>query len=141
MDPLTAEEMEENAVYFEQLAVQVQNMAEDDEPEMALASLDCELPLWRGMALIDLAGELVRDVQSGVLDLSSATTNARTHARTHMQTQSNPSPFNSWRSAAPRWVFFLSSCCSQPCSSTATCCPSLPCSSSAYARRSFLFWA
>ena len=57
VDPLTAEEMEDHAAFFEHLAVQVQNTAEDDEPDLALASLDCELPLWRGMALIDLAVE------------------------------------------------------------------------------------
>lgn len=57
VDPLTAEEMEDHAKFFEHLAVQVQNTAEDDEPDLALASLDCELPLWRGMALIDLAVE------------------------------------------------------------------------------------
>jgi hypothetical protein len=57
VDPLSAAEMIENADYFEQLAVSVQNIAEDDESDLALSSLDCELLLWRGMALIDLAVE------------------------------------------------------------------------------------
>ena len=57
VDPLKAAEISENADYFEQLAVSVQNIAEDDEPDLALSSLDCELLLWRGMGLIDLAVE------------------------------------------------------------------------------------
>jgi hypothetical protein len=55
IDPMTADDMRANADFFEEQAVEVQNQAEGEDQAVALMSLDCDLPLWRGMGLIDLA--------------------------------------------------------------------------------------
>jgi len=54
-DPITRLKMLENANYFEDQAIVVQKAAEEDDRDLAFKSVDCELYLWRGMALMDVA--------------------------------------------------------------------------------------
>jgi len=55
VDPMTANSMRENADFFEEQAVLVQKEAAREDQNVALDSLDCEVPLWRGQAVVDLA--------------------------------------------------------------------------------------
>jgi hypothetical protein len=65
-DPITRTKMLDNADYFENQAVRLLQAAEEDDREKAVQSLDCELNLWRGMSLLDLAvqGQCYRFVKT-----------------------------------------------------------------------------
>ena len=54
-DPITRIKLTENADYFEDKAKDVQNAAEEDDRILALQSVDCELTLFWGSRLLDIA--------------------------------------------------------------------------------------
>jgi hypothetical protein len=54
-EPMARDKMLENANFFEEKATLVLQAAEDDDRELAASSLDCDLLLWRGMSLMDVA--------------------------------------------------------------------------------------
>jgi hypothetical protein len=66
-EPPEQDKMLANAKYFEEKAVLVLQAAEDDDRDLAAASIDCDLELWRGMSLMDVAvkGECFRVLQTG----------------------------------------------------------------------------
>jgi len=56
-DPATRTKMRSNADLFEEQATLLLEKAEETDMELAVQALDCQLPLWRGMTLLDVAWE------------------------------------------------------------------------------------
>ena len=54
-DAISKTKMHENADFFEQKAIEVQRAAHEDDKDLAIKSVDCELYLYRNMALLDVA--------------------------------------------------------------------------------------
>jgi len=54
-DPITRIKMIENADFFEGKAVDVQEAAEEDDRRLALQSVDCQMKLFWGSSLLDIA--------------------------------------------------------------------------------------
>ena len=54
-DPITRIKMIENADFFEGKAIDVQDAAEEDDRRLALQSVDCQLNLFWGSSLLDIA--------------------------------------------------------------------------------------
>jgi hypothetical protein len=46
--PMECDRMMKNATFFEEKALEVQLAAQEEDPELALRSLDCQLQLWTG---------------------------------------------------------------------------------------------
>ena len=57
IDPIDRKKMMENSIFFDRRATDVQRAAEeaDENRELAAESLNCDLFLWRGVSLMDLA--------------------------------------------------------------------------------------
>jgi hypothetical protein len=57
IDPIDQQKLLDNSIFFSKKAADVQRAAEEDDEsrEIAAASLDCDLFLWRGISLMDLA--------------------------------------------------------------------------------------
>ena len=55
VDPITSKSMLDNADYFEDLAIQVQKKALEQDQATATQSMDCPLIVWSNFSLLDLA--------------------------------------------------------------------------------------